>query len=165
MFIHLKENIKEHQKKSIYNKIKNKLSIYFFLLYKKILLDTQNLNLNNQHSLFNFLDYTYRKYGSHDDYICCIIKFRNYINVEFLSVFKYLQIKLEKKLTGKTSILRIEKDKLIIFTQKSRKKILDDIVDDFNKVHGNMFNVKMIMNVENTDNIYLLQNIKEQIIK
>lgn len=165
LLIHLKENIKEHQKKSIYNKIKNQLSIYFFLLYKKILLETQNLNINNQHSLLNFIDYTYRKYNKYDDYICCIIKFRNYINAEFLSVFKYLQIKLGKKLAGKTSISRIEKDKLIIFTQKSRKKILDDILDDFNKVHDNMFNVQMIMNIENTDNIYILKNIKEQIIR
>jgi hypothetical protein len=165
LLIRLKENIKEHQKKSFYNKIKNKLSIYFFLLYKKILLENQNLNLADQHSLFNFIDYTYRKYSKYDDYICYIIKFRNYINSEFLYTLKYLQIKLEKKLSEKTTISRIEKDKLILFTQKSRKKILDDIIDDFNKVNGNIFNVKMLINEENTKSIFLLKNIMEEILK
>jgi hypothetical protein len=165
LLIELKENIKEHQKKSIYNKIKNKLTIYFFLLYKKILLETQNYSYSSQHTLFNFIDYTYRKYSGHDDYLCCIIKLRNYINIEYLAVFKYLLIKLEKKLTDKTTISRIEKDKLIIFTQKSKKKILDDILDDFNKLHGNVFNVRIIMNDENSKSNYILRNIKEQIVK
>jgi hypothetical protein len=165
LLIQLKENIKEHQKNFIFNKIKNKLSVYFFLLYKKILLETQNYNNSSQQGLFNFIDYTYRKYSRYDDYLCCIIKLRNYINIEYLVIFKYFLIKLEKKLTDKTTISRIEKDKLIIFTQKSKKKILDDIVDDFNKLHGNIFNVRIIMNDENNKNNYTLRNIKEQMVK
>jgi hypothetical protein len=165
LLIQLKEIINENQKISFYNKIKNKLTVYFFLLYKKILLENQNLNLANQHSLFNFIDYTYRKYSRHDDYICCIIKLRGYINSEYLYALKYLQVKLEKKLTEKATISRIEKDKLIIFMQKSRKKILEDIIDDFNKVHCNIFNVKMLINDENAKSIFLLKNIKEEILK
>ncbi|MBN2401341.1 MAG: hypothetical protein JXN64_02980 [Spirochaetes bacterium] len=165
LVIQLKENINDHQKKSIFNNIKNKLTVYFFLLYKKILLESQDLNIKDQNSLFNFIDYTYKKYLRYDDYLFCIIKFRNYINAESLYTLKYLQIKLDKKLADKTSVLRIEKDKLLIFTQKFKKKIIDEIMDDINKVHGNLFNINFIMNDENAQNIYLVQNIKEQIIK
>jgi hypothetical protein len=165
LLIQLKENITEHQKNSFYNKIKNKLSIYFFLLYKKLIIENLKLNLPNQYSLFNFIDYTYRKYSRYEEYLCCIIKLRNYINSEFLYVLKYLESKLAKKLTEKTTISRIEKDKLVIFTKKSRKKILDDIIDDFNKVHGNILNVRMFMNDENRKSINLLMTIKEEILK
>ena len=164
LLIQLKENIKEHQKKSIYHKIKNKLTIYFFLLYKKILLENQNLSNDSLNGVFNFIDYTYRKFGKFDDYLCCIIKFRKYINIESLFIMQYLQDKLGKKLSDKTTVARIEKDKLIIFTPKSRKKILDDTIDEFNKVHDNVFSVKFIMNDEN-NNFYNLQNIKNQVLK
>lgn len=165
LLIQLKENLTEHQKKSFYNKIKNKLTIYFFLLYKKIILENHNLNLANQQSLFNFIDYIYRKYSRYEDYLFCIMKLRNYTNSEFLFALKYLESKFEKKLTEETTVSRIEKDKIIIFTLKSRKKILDDIIDDFNKVHGNILNVKMFMNDENIKSINLLKNIKEEILR
>ena len=163
LLIQLKENIKDHQKKSIYNNIKNRLTVYFFLLYKKILLENQNLN-NNISNVFNLIDYTYKKYSKLDDYLCCIIKFKKYVNIESFFILQYLQDKLEKKLFQKTSISRIEKDKLIIFAPKTGKKILEDTVDEFNKVYNNVFDVKIIMNDEN-NTFYNLQNIKNQILK
>ncbi|MFH0976411.1 MAG: hypothetical protein V1874_11575 [Spirochaetota bacterium] len=155
----------DQQIKSLYNKLKNSITIYLFLLQKKIEMDWKNPELNNMHSLFDFLDYTYQKFDNNKDYICSIIKLKNYITVDYLFIFKYLQIKLENKLINKSAVIRVEKDKLVVFTQKAKRKILEQILDEFNKMTNNLLQIEMFINDEISKNIYLLQNIKQQMVK
>lgn len=165
LIIQLTDGIKENQIKSIYNIIKNKLTVYFFLLHKKIQIDLQNSNYNNLQGIYNFLDFTYQNYNKNKDCVCMIVKCKKYLNIEVLFILKYLQNKLINKLPDNTTTSRIEKDRLIIFTQKAKRKVLDEILEDFNKLFNYTFQIEIFITEETSNNIFFLQNIKEYLAK
>lgn len=165
LIIQLTESIKENQIKPIYDLIKNKLTVYFFLLHKKIQIDLQNSNFNNLQGIYNFLDFTYQNYNKNKDCVCMIVKCKKYLNIEILFILKYLQNKLTNKLPDNTTTSRIEKDRLLIFTQKTKRKVLDEILEDFNKLFNYMFQIEIFITEETSNNFFFLQNIKEYLAK
>ena len=61
---------------------------------------------------------------------------------DLLFVIKYLSLKLNKSLSKKSIIFRIEKNKIIILVQESDENIVNKIVDGFNKIYNDLFSVE-----------------------
>ncbi len=165
LVIRVRENMGENRKKSIYRLIKDKFTLYFFLLYRKITLERQNTNPVNLQSIYEFLDYTYQRYDKYKECVCSVIKCKKYVNIESLFIIRYLHSKLKKKLDGAAEVIRIEKDKLIVFTLKSKRKMMDDILDDLNKIYSDLFRIETFTDDGIRPIGSILQNIKEYLIK
>lgn len=148
IMIRLDYNMKDHLKNEIFDIIKSKMTIYFFLLYKKSLMDIQKNQTVNIENVIAFIDFEFKKYHSSKDDICTVIKFKNYLNMEFLYIFEYLYIKLKQKIGNPGSVSRIEKDRIIIFAHSSKRKTLEKVLEDFNRIYGNIFHFRFFSGEE-----------------
>jgi hypothetical protein len=165
LLIRMEENPGENRKKTIYREIESKLIVYFFLLYRKLTIDKQSICSAGLQSIYGFLDYIFQKYNKQKDCICAVIKSKKYINAESLLILKFMYGKLKNKLSGSAEILRIEKDKLLIFTRKQDRKRMDDILDEFNKTYSDLFRVDTFSDDGIKTAGSTSRNIKEYLIK
>ena len=139
LMIKIKINQGIDSAESVYKKITERLILPLLVMEKNILQNIKETDCKNLTKIFDLIEYYYHLFSSFNDSICLIIKCKSKINNENLFILKYLYSKLIKSLSFMTCISQIERDKIMIFTQKNKGGIIDQIISEFNLYCDNMF--------------------------
>lgn len=154
------ENNRQINASDVSQKLSNQLSLPFLLFSHNELRKSRAKSYENLEGLYRYLEYFYQIFVQYDGGTCLVLTDLDYYSLKSQFKVAYILSKLYNRLSNKSLITQIEKDKIIIFTNNSNAILIKDLVAEWNDIFNNTFSVKIF---ENKSKIGFLKFLTEYI--
>ncbi len=148
-----------HNRASVYNTLRKKLALPFFLLNDNQSLVFTSESYEDMDYSYHVLDYLFTIFLLNHDRVGISIKSKSKDSINRTFLMKYIISQLSYKLHADSVLVHIIKGHLIILTREGFVDVIKSLIEEYNKLFNDQFNLVEFSPAEFKDSLEIIQRI------